>query len=212
VNDIKGIDVSDNNGIFDWYRWQGHIDFAMCKTGEGIAEEGGTYYIDKEFDRNWRRMHEMGIERFAYWFGHSNEDPADQAKTFVSLVKGTDSGLVKGDVLVLDLEVTDGNSPVDVSFWAWVFCREVQRHAPDHRIMVYTFVDFALNGNCAKLGERELWIADYDTPVPEVPPPWHVWVMWQYAGTGTDLDQWWGDDRRQLRHFCETTGLYFGGA
>jgi GH25 family lysozyme M1 (1,4-beta-N-acetylmuramidase) len=107
---------------------------------------------------------------------------------------------------VLDLEVTDGRSPIDVSFWAWTFCTEMNRLNPQHRVLVYTFPAFAAEGNCARLQDWALWIANWGVPAPEVPAPWRWWTFWQYAeGKTVDLDRFNGNPQ-QLDDFCTTYG------
>lgn len=208
---VKGIDVSDNNGVFNWAPWRGHIDFAAMKATEA------TDYLDKQFARNWETTKEMGVRRFAYHFLRPSleaNEPSAQARFFVERVRAV--GLEHGDNFMADVEVTDGFDPQTVSFFAWTFCREVQRIAPGHRVVVYTFPAFAEAGNCAMLRERFLWVANWNVPLPEVPPPWGDsepsetgWKLWQDAagqGTSPDLDVFNGT-RKDLDEFCTTTGM-----
>lgn len=197
MNDADGIDVSNRNGMFDWASWEGHIDFAMVKCSEGLG------FTDLEFARNWHWLKRIGVRRFAYHYGHPGEDPAKQARRFVDLVKA--QGLEHGDNFVLDLEDTDGTHPIHVSFWAYVFMREVQRLAPHHRVLVYTYPAFAIAGNCAKLGSWHLWIANYEVSTPHVPLPWRNWAFWQFVGSPLDRDRFHGN-YTDLQHFCTTTG------
>jgi lysozyme len=179
----RGIDVSNNNGIFNWADWKGKIQFAGMKATEGLT------FKDDQFPRNWEYAKKYKLYRLAYHYGHPNLDPADQAKYFTDTVRA--QGLQDHDNFYLDLEETDGMAPVDVSFWAWTFCTEMNRLNPGHRILVYTNRGFALEGNCAKLGGWGLWLADWN-PAPVVPPPWRYWRFWQNTGTGLDEDVFQG--------------------
>jgi GH25 family lysozyme M1 (1,4-beta-N-acetylmuramidase) len=198
-NAPEGIDVSDNNGPhFDWESWKGHIEFAMCK-----ATEGDTF-LDPVFPENWKGMHQIGVRRFAYHFARPAEsDPHVQALMFTKVVRA--QGLEKGDHFVLDLEDSGGLHPLQVSFWAYVFRQEMFRLNPGHRCLVYTFRDFAEQGYCAKLGNSELWIAQFDTPQPTMPVgPWKRAAFWQDTGTGLDRDVFMLGDVKALESFCAT--------
>jgi lysozyme len=199
-NRPEGIDVSNRQGQFDWAGWNGYIEFAMAKATEGID------FIDEQFARNWEMMKVIAVKRFAYHYAHPSEsDPAEQAQFFVEHVR--QHGLEHGDNFVLDLETNDDSmTPSQVSFWAFTFCREVNRLAPGHRVMVYTYESFANEGYCSMLGEWHLWIAQYDAPGPTMPVgPWHTWVMWQDVGSGVDRDVFNGD-LAQLDKFVTSTG------
>jgi lysozyme len=95
----------------------------------------------------------------------------------------------------------DGMKPHDVSFWAYVFCHTVNTLSHGQRCLVYTFPAFADTGACALLGDRELWIANYDTPQPHIPPPWSTFAFWQYTGKTLDRDMFNGTDK-DLEKFC----------
>lgn len=189
----QGVDISDNNSEFDWHAWNGHLDFVMIKASQGHD------YRDLQFDRNWRMAGEMDIHRFAYHYAIPDDDPAAQAKYFVETVRA--QGLNLHDNFVLDLEEMNGKHPVDVSFWAWVFCHEVNLYTDGQRCLVYTYPAFAETGACARLGDRELWIANFGTPHPHVPLPWRTWAFWQYSGTGIDRDVFNGNEK-DLDKFC----------
>jgi GH25 family lysozyme M1 (1,4-beta-N-acetylmuramidase) len=218
----KGIDVSVNNGQFDWDRWHGFIDFAMIKASEGLfwdapktKDEVGKWvltggdtndmWLDPEFARNWYIAKDLGILRLAYHFGHPGAgDPGIQATRFIDYVRS--NGLDDQDGIVLDFEVNDGKSKIEAAFWAHVFMQECWRLAPKQKFLTYTFPAFAEAGNCAMIGESGLFVANWNVPDPEVPVPWHRWIFWQYAAgspsTGPDLDVFNGD-RKALEKFLK---------
>lgn len=189
----QGIDVSNHNPNFPWHLWHGHIDFASAKATEGLT------YQDPWFQWNWGGMKSIGVFRFAYHYGHPNLDPVKQAHYLVDYVRRF--GLEKHDNFLLDLEETDGRTPVEVSFWAWVFCTTVNRIAPGHRILVYTNESFADAGNCAKLGGWGWWVASYGVPQPRIAGPWRFWRFWQWTGDILDRDVYNGDEMA-LAQFC----------
>jgi lysozyme len=199
----NGIDVSDNNGEFDWHSWNGHIDFAMIKATEGPVDGYPYGIIDTQFERNWYAAKAIGLHRFAYHFFHPEHDPSQQAHWFVDAVKA--QGLDFNDNLVIDFEQPSGtvgvNQIVHDAFAAYVFVKEVQRLAPQRRVLVYTYPYFAEQGYCALLGDYDLWIADWGVSSPSIPVPFKSWRFWQYVGTGVDLDRYNGTEK-DLENFC----------
>jgi lysozyme len=199
AENVLGIDVSNNNGLFYWPAWAGRISFAMAKATEGPHNGLGTYY-DTQFARNWQQMWDLNgagkLVRFAYCFGHPSEDPLSQADALTTTVR--QQGLKPGDHFVLDLEDTDGLPPEQVSAWATAFCHRINSANPEHRVLVYTYVSFAAAGNCAGLEPWHLWIANYGVETPSIPAPWSEWTLWQTTGTGIDRDEFNGDQGQLL--------------
>jgi lysozyme len=179
---VYGLDAS---GDVNWEEWPGDLGFAMVKATEGVN------FTSPAFHASWDALEKLTPHRLAYHYAHPDEDPAAQAAWLTRTVKA--AGLRSTDHYVLDLEVTSGRTPVEVSFWSNVFCREVNRLNPGHRVLVYTFPAFADAGNCATLGDWDLFIANWGVERPDVPLPWREWRFWQYAGGNTvDHDMWNG--------------------
>ena len=190
---VQGIDVSRWQGAFDWKAHAGKIGFGMAKATEGLD------FTDPEFGNNWNGMWELGrmMPRFAYHFLHAAENPAAQAERLVATVKP--HGLLPGDNFVLDVEATDSGTGLNdeearavVAQRSKIFLQRVNALAPGHRVLVYTGVSFAQEGNCAGLDPWYLWVADYGVSVPKVPAPWHQWTFWQWSGNPLDLDRFNG--------------------
>jgi len=186
VADAQGIDVSGFQGAFDWQAEKGTISFAFAKATEGSS------ITDPEFARNWQQMKAIGLVRGAYHFGHPKNGAAADAGAFLSAVRA--QGLESGDLLALDLETTDGLGPAQVAGYGRNWCSKVEA-ATGRKPIVYTFIDFAREGNCAGLGGYPLWIADPSAPAghPTVPGPWKTWAFHQYATTTVDRDVFNGD-------------------
>ncbi len=182
----QGIDVSSFQGAFDWAAKKGVISFGFAKATEG------TTITDPEFARNWAQIKAMGFVRGAYHFGHPKDGAAANAQAFLAAVRA--QGLERGDLLALDLETTDGLGPAQVATFAQNWCAEVGA-ATGRQPIVYTFISFAEEGNCAGLGGYPLWIADPSSPAghPTVPRPWTTWAFHQYATTLVDQDVFNGD-------------------
>jgi lysozyme len=186
MSDATGIDVSEPGT--DWAAWKKNgITFAAIKaTGE-------TSYVSPAFAGDWEAARGSGLARIAYHYADPSRDPAAQALLLVATVDK--AGRRPGDGFALDFETLGGLSPVDASFWAYVFCAEVARLTQDkHYVFVYCSPSFADTGACALLGSRPLWVAHWGVPAPDVPLPWKEWVIWQYAGGGyADHNRYNGD-------------------
>jgi GH25 family lysozyme M1 (1,4-beta-N-acetylmuramidase) len=185
--DARGIDAYEGNGEIDFALYPG-IDFAFFKATETTA--AGTHY-DSQFARSMVASAEhygKGFIRHAYAFVHPAEAVQPQVSALVSVAK--DAGLEPGDHYMMDLEVTDGLGRAEVSAFGVAFCHQLNKAAPGHRCIVYTFLAFAEEGNCAGQWPWRLFIADWDVEAPSVPQPWagegKAWSYWQFAaGTGS---------------------------
>ncbi len=179
---LAGVDVSSFQGPpGDWVSAAGDIVWAAVKLTE--LETNGTRYVnpDAQADWDWLQAHNKG--RIAYLFGHPSVSADDSVNLFLGELNKI--GLVNSDAVCLDLEVTDGLGPAAVSAWG----RDVQSQLKsriDRMPVLYTFIDFATEGNCAGLGGYPLWIADPSSPAghPVVPPPWTTWAIHQYDISG----------------------------
>lgn len=198
LHKAEGIDVSNNNGRMDWPDWRGAIQFAEIKATDGIG------FSDPEFTRNWQGARDIGLYRFAYHYAHPSMDPSMQARFFTETVRK--QGLQAHDHFVLDLEESDGLAAGEISFWGEVFCHEMNRLNPGHRIIVQMFPDDIEKGYAARLGAWHLWIMSWGIPKPVMPVgPWKDWALWQYASSGVDRDRFNGPVS-YLKWFCESTG------
>lgn len=201
MSNATGIDVSDNNGEFDWAAWP-HIDFAMAKAIEGPHDGGGMFY-DPQFARNWAAMRDgygNKLVRVAYCFLHPAASIADQAHALTDVVRK--EGLQPGDHFMVDLEpyaglaTPDGLPAAEVAARTREFCHLINVLNPDHRCLVYVNPATAREGCCAGVEPWRLFVADWDVTAPEVPAPWRTWHFWQYrsgANGEPDLDAYNGD-------------------
>lgn len=62
---LKGIDVSEHQGIINWEQVKGNIDFAILRAGYGNNN------IDKQFIRNITECNRLGIPVGIYWFSYA---------------------------------------------------------------------------------------------------------------------------------------------
>jgi lysozyme len=149
-------------------------DFVILKATEG------TSYVDGNFAGWWSEL--AGKLRGAYHFAHPGNNATTEADHFVSEVG---SRLKPGDLVVLDFETNDGTSAVHCASWAKTWLQRVHSKTGRNPVL-YTFLSFAWDGNCAGLGGYPLWIADPSSAAgkPRVPSPWKNWTLHQYSTSG----------------------------
>lgn len=191
---LYGIDVSNWQGSVDWAKY---ADDGM-KFGFAKATEG-TNYSDVQFAHNWSGMRSHDIVRGAYHFAHPKNGGKAEADYFLSHVRS--QGLHDGDLLALDLEVSDGKSASAVASYARAWCERVHQETGVPPV-VYTFLSFARGGYCAGLGGYPLWIAapSYGAGHPPMPlGPWKKWAFHQYSDNPIDKNVFNGTSKDQVR-------------
>lgn len=179
---LYGRDVSNHQGKYNWAGLDPKPGFGFAKATEG------TGFVDSFLPWNWGEMQRLGILRGAYHFAHPSEDADAQANLFVATVRKA-GAIGVDDVLVLDLEDTDGLGPSAVAAWADDFTAAVEA-ATGKNVWVYTDHSFILNGCCAGLYDRPLWIASPGTAgEPGSVAPWAVWSCHQYGTDNAGVDE-----------------------
>src|SRR5690348_5392996 len=172
MGQIRVIDVSNNNGMVDW----GQV-LASGVAGAIVKCTEGTAFVDGQFIRNWTALGNAGAFRGAYHFARpGSSTPQQQAGRFMGIVRAVKAT----DILVLDLEVGDG----DLSGWALGFLNEVQRLS-GLTPWLYSgdaFIRAHLQQNPA-LAQYPLWLANYRPTPPPCPPPWTSYRLWQHTPT-----------------------------
>jgi GH25 family lysozyme M1 (1,4-beta-N-acetylmuramidase) len=184
---LPGVDVSSFSGLpSNWQKAAGTISWAAVKITE--LEPNGTRYVNPDAAADWKWLAENKKGRIGYLFGHPSVSASETVSFFISEL--TKLGLRDTDGVALDLEVTDGRGPAGVAAWANAVQSELHLQLHRHPVL-YTFIDFAKQGNCAGLGRYPLWIADPSSPAgsPRVPEPWTTWAIHQYQfGSTIDRD------------------------
>jgi hypothetical protein len=178
---LTGVDVASFQGSPDsWASAAGDIVWAGVKLTE--LEPNGTKYVnpDAKVDLDWLKANNKA--RVAYLFGHPSVNTTQTVEFFLS--EFNHIGLYDTDAVALDLETTDGLSADQVAAWAVDVQSQLQTHL-GRPPLLYTYIDFANEGNCAGLGGYPLWIADPSNTAghPVVPAPWKTWAIHQYATT-----------------------------
>ena len=168
-----GPDVYEGDGRVDWRRVKNHgCTFGICKATEGLT------FIDHRLSYNWREIHNAGLIRGAYHFGHPGESAVAQARHFVATVRAA-GGWKKGDLCpILDIEVTDGRPSNVISAWVRAFAAEVKR-LTGHDTIVYTYTFFLSWPPMTS----SLWLANYGHE-PLLPTGFSHYSLWQYTSSG----------------------------
>lgn len=179
---LPGVDVASYQGTpSQWRGLAGSISWAAVKITE--LQPGGTRYVNPDAGADWSYLHRAGHGRIGYLFGHPSASASQTVSFFVGELRKL--GLKDSDGVALDLETTDGRGPSAVSAWAADVLADLKRQLGRDPV-VYTYISFAEDGNCAGLGRYPLWISDPSSSAghPRVPAPWHNWAIHQYSITG----------------------------
>ena len=175
---VYGEDVSGHEPDHDWTA--SPAEFGIVKATEGLT------FRDPSFARHWRELDKKGIVRGAYHYGHPRNDPIAEAEHFLSVVN--EQPAKPGDLLVLDLETTDGYSVDHVNAWAKKWLAHVKAKTGATPLF-YSGWNFA-NTYGRGLAEYPLWVAHYSRPKGDVTPPadWKEWVIHQYTEYPIDMN------------------------
>ncbi|WP_052950902.1 GH25 family lysozyme [Clostridium baratii] len=177
---LKGIDVSEHQGVIDWNKVKDHVDFAMLRAGHGKNN------IDKQFERNIKECNRLGIPVGIYWFSYAlNEDMARQeAKYALAAVKNYRLEYPISFDLEYDTLNYAKKNGVNIdkrlaTNMVKAFCSEIE--AAKYYAMNYTNQDFI--NNHFYFNEIERYC------------PWYAWYnkeldrsnvgMWQYSESGS---------------------------
>jgi lysozyme len=171
-----GLDVSNHEPLYDWAA--SSAQFGIIKATEGLT------FRDASFARHWSELDKKQIVRGAYHYGHPSNDPIAEAEHFLSVVNSQPAK--HGDLLVLDLEDTDGRSVSEVNAWAKAWLAHVKAKT-GVTPMFYSGWNFA-NTYGKGLAEYPLWVAHYSKPKGQLAPPadWKSWTIHQYTDVPVD--------------------------
>lgn len=179
---LKGIDVSEHQGIINWDAVKGNIDFAMLRAGYGRNN------IDKQFIRNISECNRVGIPVGIYWFSYawSVEMAVNEAKYVLEAIKG-----YKVDYPIsFDLEYDTLNyaakNGVNIgkrlaTDMINAFCSTIE--ANGYKAMNYANPDFINNKFYNNEVKYPLWLAWYN--VAEDRAKDYNPDIWQYSESGS---------------------------
>jgi hypothetical protein len=179
--DIKGIDLASWQGLpGEWKNDQASrgIYWAAVKFTE--VGPGGVYR-NPDAKADWDFLYEHDLGRIAYLYAHPSAGVVATVEAFRAMTNGL--GLLPGDGVAVDLEVSDGLSPAEVASWARELFAELEA-LYGRRIILYANDSFLGGGFCEGLENYLLWVASVTTPgLPRVPPPFKDWFAHQFSLT-----------------------------
>jgi lysozyme len=181
----QGLDVSNFQGLYSWSAVSG-LSFGIHRLTQGLAADHANS-PDPTAQWNHTEIGKKGLIRGAYHFLDPAESGAAQAQYFVA--QYAKLGYGQRDMFWLDNEDAHGQPPGTVAMCAQAFMRELDKLVPHNPRGVYTFINFAKEGNCSGLGSWPLWLAYPNATAPAPPPPWVNWKFWQWGiRNGVDAD------------------------
>jgi lysozyme len=183
---VTGLDVSNWQGTIDWSQ----VAAAGYKFAFLKASEGG-WYVDPTYVANRLGANAFGIIIGAYDFAQPSMTPGQaeaEADFFVNLATPQAGDLVP----VLDLETTNGLSPVNLQTWVTHWLYEVYART-GQRAAIYTSPSFWTNamGNPTWFAQNgfPLWVAHWTAATsPTVPAASWLgldWTFWQWTSSGS---------------------------
>lgn len=173
---LKGIDVSEHQGVIDWEVVKGQIDYAILRVGYGDNIESQD---DKQFIRNANECSRLGIPFgvYIYSYATSYEQAKSEAEHVLRLVKGYELNYP----IYYDLEdegTTGRCSNGLIAEMAKAFCDEIE--AQGYWAGIYANKYWFENKLTDSIFNRYTkWVAQYNTECTYN----GSYDMWQYTST-----------------------------
>lgn len=172
------LDVSNNQGIVDWYTCarSGQVAAAIDKASEGVTFDDGTFVA------NITSARRTGLRVGAYHFARPvNNTPDKEAAHFLRQLDGV--GGPAGIVCVLDIENTDAHGSEAAWALRWL---QIVEQATGRPPMLYTYGGWWQQHGSPDVtfARYPLWLAAYQSSMPAAPRPWPRVHMWQHTSGG----------------------------
>lgn len=174
---MKGIDVSQHNGVINWdkVKASGTVDFAVLRAGFGREHPNQA---DKQFVRNYEECKRVGMPVGAYHYSYakSPEDAEKEAEFFIKLIDGK-----KLEYPVwFDIEERSHVSRGNCDDLVRAFCDRMEKAG--YWCGVYSFDSFFASNLSAEITKR---YAAWSARVEFIKPLCCKNVgMWQYSWAG----------------------------
>jgi lysozyme len=173
----RGLDVSHFQGTVDWPQVaQAGYAFAFIKATDGIT------YVDPMFAANWAGAKAAGLLRGAYHFFEADDDPQQQAASYLNAVS-----LQPGDLPpVLDVESssTSGEVPTATVVQRVAAWLQAVQQATGCTPILYTDRTYWNSLATEQFSGYPLWVAEYGVASPTLPLGWTSWAFWQFSQSG----------------------------
>lgn len=179
---LRGIDVSEHQGVINWEKVKGNIDYAMLRAGYGRNN------IDKQFIRNIKECNRLGIPVGIYWFSYawSVEMAKNEAKYALEAIKPYKvdypiSFDLEGDTLNYAKKNGVTINKRLATDMINAFCSVIEQNG--YKAMNYANPDFINNKFYNNEVNYPLWLAWYG--VSEDKAKAYNPSMWQYSESGS---------------------------
>lgn len=173
----KGIDVSKWQGTIDWPRVKADgVHYAFVRLSDGANTR------DSKFAANWAGAKAAGVIRGAYQFFRPAQSVTAQADMMIAAIGSYQPGDLPP---VIDVEDDGGLAPAALAARVRQWVDRVSG-ALGVTPIVYTGKFFWRDevGGPASFAGNPLWLAQYTSLCPDLPPPWSRWTFWQYTDSG----------------------------
>ena len=181
---LKGIDVSEFNGVIDWaaVKASGRVDFAIIRSGLGWTDGDLALRRDKQFEANIKGCEANGIPYGIYHYSYclKPENARKEAQYVVRLLK--DAGAKPLYPIWLDLEdnaqIPLGKTALTGLAADWL--DEIEKAGYYTGIYSYrAFLEQYLDMD--KLSSYDIWIAEVEVEKPKYSGDYGIW---QYSWNG----------------------------
>ncbi|MCX0363199.1 SH3 domain-containing protein [Clostridium perfringens] len=179
---LRGIDVSEHQGIVNWEQVKNNVDFVMLRAGYGRNN------IDKQFIRNIEECNRLGIPVGIYWFSYAwNVEMAkNEAKYALEAIKGYKVDYpISFDLEYDTLNYAKKNGVTINKRLATdminAFCSVIEQNG--YKAMNYANPDFINSKFYNNEVKYPLWLAWYN--VDEDKAKVYNPSMWQYSESGS---------------------------
>lgn len=180
---LKGVDVSEHNGVINWDKVKANgVKFAMIRMGFGSDIKSQD---DKQFERNVRECERVGIPWGAYLYSYALtvEQVKSEAAHALRLLKGKKPSYP----VAFDMEDADGykkkhGMPNNATLVA--ICDTFLSIVRDagYEVMLYANKDWLTNRlNSSKLDKYKKWVAQWGD---KLTYNGENVVMWQFTNSG----------------------------
>lgn len=182
---IRGIDVSEHNGVIDWEKVKASgIGFAMLRGGYGQT-------LDKQFKRNASECNRLGIPCGVYWFSYAL-NAVGAIREAIRCLEAIQPYRIDYPI-AFDLEYDSVNYAQKqgvfigmelASGMARAFCQTLQDAG--YIAMNYANPDY-LNRYFDEQVKTEfpVWLAQWPNGMPNLDKPPRTCAIWQYSEKGS---------------------------
>lgn len=181
---VKGIDVSEHNGVIDWEQVKASgVSFAILRAGYGQT-------VDLRFKRNASECARLDLPIGAYWFSYALNaaEAAREAARCLDTVRPYHMTYPISFDLEYDSVKHAQKNGVYIGMdlateMALAFCRAVR--AAGYSAMNYANPDYLRRYYDTRIqAEFPLWLAQWPGEAPDLDNPSRPCFLWQYTANG----------------------------